>query len=380
MTSFIYHLGKTSLNTLVLATATLLLAGCGRDDVQVYQVAKESAAPAAMPAGHPEVSGQSAAPQLEWTLPAGWEQVSPGEMRLASFKIKGDGGKTADVGVFPLPGMAGRDIDNVNRWRGQVGLQPVSEADFAKLGDAIQISGQDARVYDLGGENPGSGDKSRILAAIVRREGVAWFFKMTGDDLLVAGQKPAFVDFLKSLKFATTAPAPQAGLPPSHPPLDGAGMGAAIGAAGSSGQAKPVWEVPAGWTEVAGGQFLVAKFTISGDDGAQAAVNVSMSSGDGGGLSGNVNRWRKQLGLAELPDADIANMATGVETSDGKALLTDMTGTDGRTGQKARLVGAMIPTGSRTWFYKLMGSETVVEQQKAAFIKFIQTAKYPNAS
>jgi hypothetical protein len=34
------------------------------------------------------------------------------------------------------------------------------------------------------------GDKTRILAGILRKEGVAWFFKMTGPDALVAGQKP----------------------------------------------------------------------------------------------------------------------------------------------------------------------------------------------
>ena len=34
-----------------------------------------------------------------------------------------------------------------------------------------------------------------------RRDDVAWFFKMTGDDALVAEQKPAFVEFLKSVSF-----------------------------------------------------------------------------------------------------------------------------------------------------------------------------------
>ena len=43
--------------------------------------------------------------------------------------------------------------------------------------------------------------------------------------------------------------------------------------------------MPSGWKEVAGGQFLVAKFMIAGDGGAQAAVNVSTSAGDGGGLA-----------------------------------------------------------------------------------------------
>ena len=57
-------------------------------------------------------------------------------------------------------------------------------------------------------------------------------------------------------------------------------------------------------------------------------------------------------------------------------MLVDMSGTDARTGQKLRLVGAIVPQASQTWFYKLMGSTAVVEAQKNAFTKFVQTAKY----
>lgn len=160
-------------------------------------------------------------PTLKWTTPAGWEEAPRGEMRAASFRVKGEGGKQADVGVVPLPGMGGGDLDNVNRWRSQVGLAPVATEDLPKLAQAVEVGGQAAQLYDLAGQNPGSGDKDRILAAVLRREGVAWFFRMTGDDELVAQQKPAFVEFLKSVSFAA-APA-QTELPPSHPPIGGMG-------------------------------------------------------------------------------------------------------------------------------------------------------------
>ena len=56
------------------------------------------------------------------------------EMRAASFRVAGKDGKQADVSVIPLPDPAGSDLDNVNRWRGQVGLPGVSEEELAKLG------------------------------------------------------------------------------------------------------------------------------------------------------------------------------------------------------------------------------------------------------
>ena len=134
--------------------------------------------------------------------------------------------------------------------------------------------------------------------------------------------------------------------------------------------------MPAGWQEVSGGQFLVAKFTITGDSGVAAAVNVSSSPGDGGGLVGNVNRWRGQLGLAPLSEADVNKSVTSIDVQGGKASLVELSGTDARTGQPTRLVGVMVPQSGQTWFYKLMGDAKVVESQKDAFTKFVQGVKY----
>ncbi len=375
MNSFSFR--QHSFTSWVVLVCTVALTGCGQDKIQVYRVAKEEAPDsqaAALPPGHPNV-GASETPSLKWTLPAGWEETTPGEMRLASFRIKGEGGKQADVGIFPLPGMAGRDIDNVNRWRSQVGLGTISEEEMAKAAEAVEVAGQKAQLFDLAGQNPSSGDKARILAVVQRRGDTSWFFKMNGDDDLVAKQKPAFVQFLKSVSF--TAPAAAAQLPPSHPPIDASMLAGQGAPAASSGQPKPQWQVPAGWQEVPGGQFLVAKLSVSGGENAQAAVNVSLSAGEGGGVAMNVNRWRGQLGLAPLADAELKTALTSVDTAGGKAMFVDMSGTDGRTGQKARLVAAIVSQSGQTWFYKLMGNEQVVAQQKDAFTKFVQTAQYP---
>src|SRR3954462_10227478 len=122
---------ETSLIVLLLVGT---IAGCGRNDIQVYRVAKEADSSA--------------------SLPVGWREVPPGEMRVASFRVNGPNGKVADVGVSPLPGLAGTDLANVNRWRGQVGASPVTEDELPKLADTIQIAGQDAHLYEQAGTNP----------------------------------------------------------------------------------------------------------------------------------------------------------------------------------------------------------------------------------
>lgn len=362
----------------------MLLAGCGQNDVQVYRVAKESAPvtdsaqmppagmPAAMPAGHGE--GAGAAPALQWKLPGGWEEVAPSQMRAASFRVVGKDGKVVDIGVVPMPGMVGRDLENVNRWRSAVSLPPVTEADLPKLAQPVPVSGQTAQVYDQAGEDA-AGDKTRIVAAVLRREGIAWFFKMSGDDAQVAAQKPAFVEFLQSLSFPAAAAGGE--LPPAHPPIGGGmmggGMAGAAPMAASSNSGKPDWQVPGDWQETSGGQFLVAKFLIGGDS---AAVNVSCSAGDGGGLLANINRWRGQLGLSPWQQSELEQQVQSLEAAGGKAAMVEMSGTDARTAQKAGLVALIVPQGGQTWFYKLMGNAEVVAKQKDAFVRFVQSAQY----
>jgi hypothetical protein len=376
----------------------LLVAGCHRDEVKTYRVAKDQnqpqpqSAPAmstdspnpTLPPGHPDISSASAAPgfaasgsaqpQLTWETPEGWTEVPPGEMRVASFKIQGQNGKQADVSVIPLPGLPGSDEANVNRWRGQVGLSSVSPDELKKSAESVEADGQPAQLYDVAGQNPGSGDATRILGVIQHRTDAVWFFKMTGDADLAEQQKPAFVAFLKSVKFTTVQA--QTELPPSHPPIGDTGMGAPTASAPASSEGKPDWQVPAGWQEVSGGQFLVAKFTLAGAGGATAAVNVSSSTGDGGGQVGNINRWRGQLGLAPWSEADMNKSVRAIDVPGGKASLVDLSGTDARTGQPTRLVGVMVPQSGQTWFYKLMGDAKVVETQRAEFLKFVQSVKY----
>ncbi len=389
-----------SVRLLALLTPLLLLAGgCHRDDVKVYRIAKDQdqqppaqTAPAlptdspnpGLPPGHPDISSVPAAPaaatagappQLTWTTPAGWTEVPPSEMRVASFKVTGAGGEQADVSVIPLPGMAGTDSANVNRWRGQVGLSVLTDDELQKAADNIEASGQPAQLYDISGTNPAGGSAERILGVIQHRDNTAWFYKMTGDADLVEKQKPAFVEFLKSLNFGAVAPT-QTEMPAANP-AGGGGMGTLLTAPTlAAGGNKPNWQVPAGWQEVPAAQFLLAEYSIAGAGGAKAEVNVASLSGDGGGLLANVNRWRRQIGLAALDENGLDQLVTSVDAGGGKADLVDMTGTDMRTSQPTRLVGVIVPTNGQTWFYKLMGDASVVENQKAGFIQFVQGVKY----
>ena len=113
-----------------------------------------------------------------------------------------------------------------------------------------------------------------------------------------------------------------------------------------------------------------------GDRDPKLEMTVVRLPGDGGGLAANVNRWRDQLSLSPLGDSDLKQQIQPLDVAGGQAMLVDMKGIDAKTKQKARVLGVMVPQGEQAWFYKLMGDETVVEREKDAFTKFVQTVKY----
>jgi uncharacterized protein YbdZ (MbtH family) len=368
-------------------------AGCGRDNVKVYHIesgdaaaptpatpdAMPAAMPTTMPAGLP-APDNSSLPRLQYVLPAGWQEKTPTQMRVASFDISQDG-KHADISVIPLGGMGGGDFANVNRWRGQVGLPPLADDALRALAEPVAVGDQPADLYDLAGTAPGSAGTKRILAVILHRDDTAWFFKMTGEDPLVAAQKEHFIQFLKSISFVENAPAQIAGTSLGNqnfliPNANTVVMGGIV----TNSDDHSIWTIPAGWQPSPPSEFLTAKFSIAGADGAAAQVNVSELAGEGGGVLANVNRWRGQLGQPPVTqEDDFSKMVGSIGLPHGLADIVDLSGTDAETGKPARLVGAIVPQNGQTWFYKLMGDGQIVAQQKDAFIQFIQSAKYPDA-
>jgi hypothetical protein len=350
--------------------ALVLLAGCGREEVRVYRVPKEKpiqiTASSAAPHAHP----RGELPRLGWTLPAGWEERGPGRMSVASFHIHGSSGAEADVSVMPMPGESAGNLGMlVNIVRDSANMGPISDDELAKLVQNITVGEATAKLVDLSGATGSSGgdEKNRIVLAVLPREGMTWFFKLAGDAALVAAQKEAFLGFLKSISFHD-AEASAVAVGEASPGPASTGAGAPPG--------QPQWEVPSGWQKVAATQRLLAKFQITAAAG-KAEITVSSFPGDVGGVPANVNRWRGQLGLDPLPLDEAARLASPLDVLGGKAMLVDVRGD--KAGQKLRLIGVIVPRDGQTWFYKLLGDDEVAEREKAAFLKFVQTVRYPNA-
>jgi hypothetical protein len=153
--------------------------------------------PGAMPGGAvpqpPHPTGQGA---LQWVLPKGWTESPASGMRFATLNPPGPG--KVELSVVVLPGPAGGELANVNRWRGQIGLAPLEETALGLARKAVKSKAGTVAVYDFTSE----GDvKTRMVTGLLATEdGNTWFLKLMGDAEPVGRAKPAFMKMLETLR------------------------------------------------------------------------------------------------------------------------------------------------------------------------------------
>lgn len=153
-----------------------------------------SANPETSNATMPTPPPNSDKPQIKWDVPAGWSPAAPSAMRYASFAVEKNGEKV-DISVVAFPGDGGSDVDNINRWRQQIGLPALGAEVLQSLIAPVHAGEVHLNTVDM------SGASARMLAAWTRQGGRAWFFKLNGPPVLVEQEKPKFVAFLQSIRF-----------------------------------------------------------------------------------------------------------------------------------------------------------------------------------
>ncbi|MBI5801322.1 MAG: hypothetical protein HZA92_11460 [Verrucomicrobia bacterium] len=368
MTRNLFPSLKTPSALAALASAGLLLTGCQKEEIAVYRVPKvPPGAGSTTEPGTPHAASHGAPrPHAHWeSLPPGWSEQPAAGSRAATFAIEGKAGQHAEAAVIAFPGMGGTDLQFVNLWREQLGLGPLTDEELPKLVQPAIISGADGKLYDItaattaGAEKPGD----RIIVALHKQDGVSWFIKLTGSAALVDQQKPAFLGFLKTLKFhagadegePSTASAPR----PAAPVASSAGT--------------PAWTAPAHWKQQAPGSMQAAKYTV-GEGKAKAEVTAVFLGGMGGALKANLDRWRAQLTLPASAESEVEKLAPPFPALGSGARIVELSGSTGE-GDTADMIVLLVPAGRGTWFYKLMGDKSVVAKEKDALIAFVKSAK-----
>ena len=133
------------------------------------------------------------AKDLSWTVPEGWVDLNvSNSMRLATLAPKDN--KALQVKISKFPGNVGGELANVNRWRGQIGLGAIKEADLNKSLEVIDTKAGKAKLLDI--TNGGK----QMLAVMLPHKGSTYFFKLMGNADDVKKQKDAMTTFIKSIK------------------------------------------------------------------------------------------------------------------------------------------------------------------------------------
>jgi hypothetical protein len=190
--------------------------------------------------------------------------------------------------------------------------------------------------------------------------------------LLLAGCSKPVVDFYRvphekdpELPGAAAATPPGEGSAPFA--ANGAGM-AETPVATTSGTGLQ-WQAPARWKAKPLSAMRKGSFAVAGSAGTNADLSITAFPGDVGGELANVNRWRGQVQLPALTPDDLAGAVTH-QTYHGLSFTIVEAKS---AGSAQRILGAIVPYGDSTWFFKLMGPDAVVTAAKPEFLAFLQT-------
>lgn len=345
-------------HTLLIA---LFAAGCEQEDIQRYQVERVEprSAPVGLMAPMPAPAAQSAGPQrtlaaivptdeqtwyfkvtgspaavephvsdflafissvniapggnVQWNPPSTWRQEQGSGMRYATFHL-GEGTAALQLTVIPL--APSPVLDNINRWRDQIGLGPVTEAELDQTTRRVATKNGQAIVVDIAAGESNAND----------------------------APQPA-------------GPAPAPGPDPSAAPAPTAADGFR-------------YTPPAGWVaDPAPSGFRKAAFTVGQGDQA-VLVTVIPLGGPAGGTEANVNRWRGEVELPPATEQEITNALQPVAIGGAAGHIIELAGPTRRT------IAAFVPRGEATWFFKMTGPNAAVEGQRAAFIALLESVSF----
>ncbi len=341
----------------MLASAVaLFVAGCGREEISVYVAPKDGAtsqmADNATPAQGADAAMPSAMPEISLKLPAGWTEIAPDGVNFRCFEVTNAAGASATAGIARLGHLAGMEANLVNMWRSQAGEPPLPDEEANKLLVPVDFSDAKGSLYEITGN--GSNGPMKILVVFSHRADGSWFCKLSGNADLVSAQKPAFLDFVKSLAFKQTAPA---STPVPTPTV------------ASAGGSQFKWTVPPQWQVVPAGDMQAAKFEVPGQNGATGEVSVSEFSTETGSTLVNINRWREKfVGLNQVTEKELPGLVATLDSSLPGSVLVDF------KKDNKQLLGAIVPRNGHYWYYKMVGEPEVVAPQKDAFIAFAKSS------
>jgi hypothetical protein len=227
----------SSLRTIVMALALLLVAGCqnkgptpkegspstgpgptdttatgaahpaaGAQDPHAGLAPSQAPQGATGPGGQPDSAGMIDVGAVAFKLPPGWDaQVPKSQMRRAQLSASGEAGPAELIVYFFGAQGAGSTEANIERWIGQFTAPDDSPTSDSKQGKGKNTRFEVTTVEAAGLYHTGMGASGkpaadqRLLAAIVATDEGPYYFKFLGPDATVTAHRAAFDDVIASV-------------------------------------------------------------------------------------------------------------------------------------------------------------------------------------
>ncbi|MEK7412602.1 MAG: hypothetical protein AAB263_04710 [Planctomycetota bacterium] len=177
-----------------MATALVVIVPfCGGESTSTVAVNQVAKPPPVKVTTTTEAKPSSGDAAIAWVLPQGWSVLPTKPMRLASFAVV-VGETTGECGVSIAGGAM---LDNINRWRGQVGIPPIKESD---LGKELR---SDTCAFGPFSWLALRGDSRAFFAAIIATPSGQCFVKLEAPGAKLDAFNDCFLTFCRSLHPAT---------------------------------------------------------------------------------------------------------------------------------------------------------------------------------
>ncbi|WP_339728952.1 hypothetical protein [uncultured Gimesia sp.] len=275
----------------------------------------------------------------EWKVPENWEQLPGNSMRFATLKVKGSD-PAVELSVMPLPANSDLNealLSNINRWRDQVGLGNITEAQLKAASDTPAL---DTELFTVK-----AGDQTMTVVSLKG--------KMAANPM---GRAP-FASGMMGGGAGRPAPGPS----PANPPVAAA--------------PSPVkFETPEGWKPGRSGGMRKAAFNITAGDETGEVTIIDLSK-EYSPLLPNINRWRDQVGLKDITEAELPKESEQLKAGDLEATYVKLIGPETSKPAKA-ILGAILYRDNLAWFVKFTGPPKLAEQEQDRFKQFVQSIRF----
>lgn len=294
--------------------------------------------------------------RLTYDTPEGWAPGEVNRMRKAAFVVQ-DGERKVEITAIDLDASAGALLPNVNRWRQQVQLDEITQAELEETVSPIELGGEGGHYVEIVGPEEAD-SRQAILGAVVVQGGKAWFFKLWGDAELALQEKERFREFVASVQFAA----------PNH------GGSLATSASRGGGDSSLAYDVPEGWVPGKVGGARKASFLVQDGERSVEITAIDLDV-EAGALLPNVNRWRRKMQMDEITEAELDKTVSPIQVGGVDGHYVELVGPEDAE-QRRGILGVVAIRDGRAWFFHLAGDAELALREKERFLGFVRSVRF----